>query len=163
MGTFFHSWRRKIGVLTLVLACVLMVGWVASLRAVLHTAFSIGKCTLIQLISREATVTIRKVHSKLPVQEIQVDRVLLMGFQTPQGRSTGNLAVNVDSKARADEGSPYHWTIKNYGFEIGGVVDAKFPLDVFIVTVPYWSIVLPLTLLSAWLLLSKRRQKVTSN
>jgi len=30
MREFFHGWRRKIGVVTLVMACVLMVGWVRS-------------------------------------------------------------------------------------------------------------------------------------
>ena len=31
MFTFFHGWRRKAGVLTLLLACVVMGGWVRSL------------------------------------------------------------------------------------------------------------------------------------
>ena len=30
MDEFFRGWRRKIGVLTLVMACVFMVGWVRS-------------------------------------------------------------------------------------------------------------------------------------
>lgn len=33
MGTFFKPLRRKFGVVTLGLACVLMVGWVRSLSA----------------------------------------------------------------------------------------------------------------------------------
>ena len=32
MGEFFSGWRRKIGVVTLVTACVLMAGWIRSLR-----------------------------------------------------------------------------------------------------------------------------------
>ena len=30
MREFFKPWRRKIGVVTLVMACVLMAGWVRS-------------------------------------------------------------------------------------------------------------------------------------
>ena len=31
MGNFFRGWRRKLGVVTLLLACVAMGGWVRSL------------------------------------------------------------------------------------------------------------------------------------
>ena len=30
LGNFFHGWRRKLGVVTLVLACVFMGGWMRS-------------------------------------------------------------------------------------------------------------------------------------
>ena len=30
MGEFFHGWRRKVGIVTLVIACVFMAGWVRS-------------------------------------------------------------------------------------------------------------------------------------
>ena len=33
MGDFFHGWRRKIGVVTLVMALVFVSGWVRSLCA----------------------------------------------------------------------------------------------------------------------------------
>ena len=28
MGDFFHGWRRKVGLLTLVMACVFTAGWI---------------------------------------------------------------------------------------------------------------------------------------
>jgi hypothetical protein len=34
MLTFFHGWRRKMGVATLVMACVSMAGWVRSFQSV---------------------------------------------------------------------------------------------------------------------------------
>ncbi len=155
MGEFFNPWRRKLGLLTLLVACVLMSGWVRSLRTVNNTVIRFGGHSLIQLISRDQTLAVRRIKSKLRVKELSVDRVLLIGFQAPRGNSTGNLAINVDPPTRAAEGSPFHWIIKSYGFEIGDCSDQQFPLQIFVARVPYWSIVIPLTLLSAYLLISK--------
>jgi len=157
MREFFKGWRRKVGVTTLMMALVGMGGWLRSLRGVDKTSFSIGNRSLVQLISLDGKMALRRIKSELPVKEFSVDRVLLLGFQAPQGNSTGNLAISVDAKSRADEGSPYRWILKRNGFEIGGVVDQQFPLQVFVVCFPYWSIVTPLTLLSAYLLLTKPR------
>jgi len=33
MGEFFHGWRRRIGLVTLMVACVFTAGWVRSLGA----------------------------------------------------------------------------------------------------------------------------------
>ena len=40
MGEFFKPWRRKLGIVTLVLACVFMGGWVRSYSA--HDALNIA-------------------------------------------------------------------------------------------------------------------------
>lgn len=157
MREFFKPWRRKAGCVTLLMSLCFMAGWMRSLRGVEYFEFFIGHRSLIQLISREGTAAVRRVKSELTVKEISVDRVLLMEFQPPQGNSTGHLAISVDATSRSLEGSPHRWMMNNYGFEIGGVADRKFPLQVFMICVPYWSIVIPLTLLSAWLLLSKPR------
>ena len=149
MNTFFRGWRGKIG--------VLMGGWLRSLRAVNNTALAFGEHSLIQLISRDEALAVRRIKSKLVVKELSVDRVLLMGFQAPQGNSTGDLAINVDPPTRAAEGSPFHWIIKSYGLEIGDCADQQFPLQIFVARVPYWPLVILLTLLSAYLLISKPR------
>lgn len=158
MSEFFRGWRRKIGVLTLLLACVLMGGWLRSLRAVNNVAFTIGGHSLVQLISRDEALAVRRIKSRLAVKELSVDRVSLIGFQAPQGNSTGNLAINVDPPARTAEGSPFDWIMKRYGFEIGNCADKQFPLQIFVVRVPYWFMVIPLTLISAYLFLTKPRQ-----
>ena len=44
------------------------------------------------------------------------------------------------------------WRFRYFGFGIGDEVD-----QTGVLRAPYWSIVIPLTLLSAWLLLSKPR------
>ncbi len=158
MGDFFKPWRRKVGVMALLIACMFMSGWVRSLRTANNIAFNMGGRSLIQLISRDQALAVRRVKSKLSVKELSVDRVLLMGFQPPKGNSTGNLAINVDPPTRSAAGSPFRWTIRRHGFEIGDCTDQQFPLEIFIVRVPYWSVVLPLTLISAYLLLARPRK-----
>jgi hypothetical protein len=163
MKEFFQPWRRKIGVVTLILACVLMGGWLRSLRAVNNIAFTIGDHSLIQMISRDEALAVRRIKSRLAVKELSVDRVLLMGFQAPQGNSTGHLATNVDPPTRAAEGSPFNWIMKLHGFEIGNCADKQLPLQIFVARVPYWSIVIPLTMASAYLLHGKTRVSIKSH
>jgi len=157
MGEFFKPWRRKLGLLTLMMACVLMSGWVRSLRTMNYTVIRFGDDSLVQLISRDQALAVRRIKSNLSVNMLSVDRVLLMGFQAPRGNSTGNLAINVDPTTRAAEGSTFHWIMKSYGFEIGDCSDQQFPLQIFVARIPYWSIVIPLTTLSAYLLITKPR------
>ncbi len=42
MHTFFHGWRRKTGVVSLVMACVFTVGWMRSRVALDSVAFAVG-------------------------------------------------------------------------------------------------------------------------
>ena len=97
MGEFFNGWRRKVGVVTLIIACLFTAFWLATLE----TEFPILD---FDLGTDEGNLTIR----------------VQLWFDPPM--------IDID----------YCWKI------------------------PYWSIVLPLTLLSALLLLSRPRPK-TSN
>lgn len=160
MSDFLHGWRRKAGLVILVMACGLMAAWIRSSKTTNHIGFFTGAHSLCQVISRQQTVAIRIVQSELPVQEVSVDRVLLMGFQPPQGNSTGHLAVNIDPTTRAAEGSPYRWILNWRGFEIGRCSDGQFPLQVFVVCVPYWLIIMPMTLLSGYLLVRKPKHSI---
>lgn len=159
MGTYFKPLRRKVGVVMLLLACGFMAIWVRSLRSENHFSFFVSNHTLVQLINRKGAAAIRTVQSDLPVEETDsgVDRVVLMGWVSRSGKEKGDLAISVDAPARAIEGSPYHWIVNRYGVEVGGVTDKEFPLRVFIICLPHWSIVMPLAVISAWLLLSKHR------
>jgi len=59
MLTFFHGWRRKMGVATLLVACVLAIGWLRSIKefdgiyagagdfvfvASMHQSICVGRC-----------------------------------------------------------------------------------------------------------------------
>lgn len=43
MREFFKPWRRKLGVVTLVMACLLMAGWVRSVRKLDHCSFHVSE------------------------------------------------------------------------------------------------------------------------
>lgn len=112
MSGYFKPLRRKIGVLTLVLACVFAIGWIDSLTQFRSLYFVDWKRSVIwQALSRDA---------KLAVEGKRFDHTNSPTFLY----NNGPVETHVD---------------------LGGV--------------PYSSIVIPLTLLSAYLLLSKPRSK----
>jgi hypothetical protein len=101
MLEFFKPWRRKLGCITLVMACAFMAGWVR------------GQLVVTQLFSVRATSD---------------------DFAFYQSALTRNGLIfckRIGSNHVVD----YEWYH----------------------TIPYWSVVLPLTILSAYLLLSKPR------
>jgi len=51
MGNFFHGWRRKTGVVTLIMACMFMGGWIRSLSETDVFTLPIGRLPLGVLIS----------------------------------------------------------------------------------------------------------------
>lgn len=54
-----------------------------------------------------------------------------------------------------------NWRFRLLGFRVGEFENSEYGFSQTYVSVPYWSIVIPLTLLSAYLLISKLRQKPT--
>ena len=117
MGEYFKPWRRKIGVVTLVMACVVVAGWVR------------GRC---------------------------VRDFVDSGRYLPGSRGIV-IDNNRDSFTLKTREGPTICLLP--GGEINTVLpvsDAKVVL-VTLIRIPYWSIFIPLTLLSAYLLFSKPR------
>ncbi len=118
VGEFFKGWRRKAGLVTLAMACVLMVGWMRSYLII--DAVSLGAVKQGQsLMSKGGRLglTDQWFYDK--------DQLYWKSFTIAQARIM---------------------------FPIHGGPDIRFWV------VPYWSLVLPLTLLSAWLILAKPRK-----
>ena len=109
MGEFFNGWRRKVGLVTLVIACLLATGWVRSCRYY----------DLIWIQDQNASYFVYSMDGTVSVWWLSGRRFV----------------------------SSFGWVsseITNWE-ERGGHVS-------------YWSLVLPLTLLSAWLILIKPRK-----
>ena len=102
VGEFFKGWRRKAGLVTLAMACVLAVAWMRSY--------------------------------------VIEDRIVLSTTPGASGQHAPGAANMIAS--RQGKLWLYHWMAAG--------------LEEF--AVPYWSLVLPLTLLSAWLILAKPRK-----
>jgi len=148
MGGYFKPWRRKLGVVTLVMACVFAVGWVRSFRICDNIGISNGDRSYHQLFSCPnwfGWVMVPCTKGTIP-----------NWYQTSvHGWHTSNL----DHRMR--EESPYsmvhlHMEAKGrgYNWRYSDVSNPHF-------IVPYPSVVITLTLISFWLLLSKPKTSTT--
>jgi len=142
MGDFFHRWKRKAGCVTLVMASVVMVAWMRSRSTVDVAMFSLGTCRSVFVSGGQSFQFIF-----YPLRAFFIDP-----FDAP----------GVESMFQVDQGS----------FEQGsyGHNSARGHLEYVtfddedeeqITMIPYQSIVVPLTALSAWLLISKPRPRQT--
>ena len=189
MRAFFRGWKRKVGCVTLFIACILTTGWVRSRteqdfvriqrqsgkyfdgwRPVDTSFWIMSYGSALELASSTPTPP-RKVASR---QEPGADAgqttftmttpspppkapFLMWGSQKlekyyqARGYSDGKL----DDKWKFfDVEWRWDWGPFQFGAgHDGGNHDISFVFPVF----PYWSIVVPLTGMSAWLFLSRRR------
>jgi len=143
MGEFFNGWRRKTGVVTLVMACVLLAGWVRTInRPVffdLQDNVTLASVTGWLSLSRRRPAPEIKVHSwPLCVEngEYYEDVLWISDWSIP-GFRVQEYGTCDDSDGTPESAS---WTrVKEIGME-------------------YWVLILPCTLLSASLLLTKSRR-----
>ncbi len=127
MGEFFKGWRRKAGLGTLAMACVLAVGWMRSYTVAADAAwFVIGS---------------------------QQQRMV-------------SLSGRVSWKSYPVSGEGV-WKVRSY-IKSGPILSEDLFFREWSIwsawVIPYWSLVLPLTLLSAWLILGNRpTSRATTN
>ena len=146
MGDFLYGWRRKAGGVALVLACVVVAGWVRSWRV----------DDLIQLTSEEDMATDIHIRSFEGFLIMQVETLVPpkpIKWAVPKWS-----IVELHKTAAADD--PMIWRFRWCGFAAGYELGRAYLPDgrVDLWFIPYWSIVIPLTLLSAYLLLVKPRK-----
>ncbi len=147
MGDFFKPRRRKVGVVTLLMACVSMAAWVRSLSTYDSAMISNGDRSYHQLMSSPNWIG----WTLIPCTKGAIPAVIRRQY----GCHSGD-AYNLNSQG------PYtpfcmiysHLESKGKGFNY---VDSNEVNPHLII--PYSSIVAPLTLLAAWLLLSKPRTR----
>jgi hypothetical protein len=162
MGDFFKGWRRRIGILTLVLACVVMGSWLRSQKVVDHI---IIRC------SETGHESLASVDGRLFWISFNPDR---NNFKNAKMRMVWPKWEAQLSARPGDSlfGNLHTGSSGWQSFGIGsGVVTRRFPLlDNVLIKfwiIPYWTIVIPLTLLSALLLFfqspADRFQRLRSN
>ena len=152
MREFFKGWRRKAGCVTLVMACMLMAGWVRSL-----------------IIRDEITV-----HGSPRQTGVSMDGFVTWSRFAPDAIKTEVTwtAKEITSQVRKESrrhGS-YDWKWECCGFLFGTITTKstwwsrgiEFTNTEDYWQVPYWSATVPLTLLSGFLILWKPRKKVAS-
>lgn len=150
MCEFFKPWRRKLGVATLAMACLFAAGWVRGSYVADELRFPITRKTAGEITSaNEGCYFIYQ-------QRLTGDDLVCrwsFAVQNEQRAYVGNFFSNIATPGKGEVDDEVGWTVNYFGFYAGSAHNKQFGRG--IVVVPYWSIVLPLTLLSAWLLLSK--------
>ena len=153
MSEFFKPWRRKIGCVTLLMACVFAAGWVRSPFFTDVISYSTGENSADFWFSADSTFG-------------------WFGFRVDREKfSNGTPSVTImgpdfPTWSTSPKGRDELWFLKSprrwLGFNAGRKKNDIAGDFVLFAAVPYWSIVLPLIALSAYLLLSNPRQSTPS-
>ena len=154
MREFFTGWRRKVGVMTLMMALVFEVGWVRSLNIIDIAHFQPQESRYC-ILSKDGELSCRyfSPFSEVPEQGFKSIRWTSAELTTNRRR---NYKTNWDDK---DVKWHWHWG----SFDFGSASYEMLPISPYPIwfrredvwQIPYWSIVVPLTLFSAFLLLTK--------
>jgi hypothetical protein len=142
MREFFRGWRRKVGCVTLLMACALLVGWVRSHVVLDSLSFSV----------------------RCQVTESLVSGGGLVAWQAKTNTSPPSVTWNTAPVTDSFDGFNFpsmRCSWRRFGFGLGEFVpEEEFDTERIVFRiVPYWSLILPLTLLSAYLILWKPRQQ----
>ena len=143
MREFFRGWRRKSGCIMLAIACVFMIGWFRSQNNFDELQLFRGWKTTHFLMSFDERIGWSSVNDPNDNPNPAHIRTLPFSFQT-QRRDPNEIMEIFDLLG-------IQWITEWRGFLSG--TSASLGIQIWIV--PYWSINIPLTALSAWLLLSK--------
>jgi hypothetical protein len=154
MPTYFKPLRRKIGIVTLALACVFAAGWARSQGYDDELDFWTGPHQTHSLNSSPTGICWMKRSNLPPDVPMTTGRCGLVAFQS----------WHVGPGPFSDVPDPFRWSTPQWQFSAMGFHFAESTINppdygnLRIWIIPYWSIVIPMTLLSAWLLLSKVRK-----
>ena len=128
MGDYFKPLRRKLGLVTLVMACVFMAAWVRS--------YSFTE----QIIPPGQTSTFQ-VWISLP------DRLAWMRVQGQGPSATSSLPIFTSAPSSEpypidSEEAQWHWRFIGFGSGTDNITGGSAH-KYFFWTIPYWSIVIP--------------------
>lgn len=133
MREFFQGWRRRVGCITLLMAIALMAGWMRS-----RLVEDVAACSILDN---------RHVFATYP------DQIVWWTW---------------NESATRDISFPINWSEIDWYLQPPDIIRAyeikwSAPNLIWHWEVPYWSLTVPLTLLSAWLLLSRPRRSTKPN
>ena len=179
MRDYFKPLRRRIGVLTLVMACVLMGGWMNSLTTEHHVDVLKTNFRSERLVSTNSNIVWESFSSEIPAHYFPTTFHIwrhsqpglesgkdgfayvctdgtannyceIQFFFNPDSRDAAKAQGNSSMETRCELAERWFWF---------GYLQWHDWASLTVFLVPYWSIVGPLTLLSAWLLLPKHDQR----
>ena len=136
MREFFHGWRRKVGCVTLVMACALTIGWMRSVTKCDEVRIPVKNGVVVGMVSGASSVGIHwGIDNGLRYPEV---------WSIEASESPGSCLMDLGWRVRGD--------LLGFGFVyIPGDRSSLW-------AVPYILMVLPLAILSAYLILWKPRR-----
>lgn len=171
MSEFFRGWRRKIGVVILVTACLLAMGWVRSLVIGDQVAFEIHQTFNNSLTENHFLTSkngclrwIRYGFYSNGVNPTSVDPLSIWTVVPLDSSSEPfdefkdtSVHLSIAQTRKKFRGEHYwHWRWQWLQFDFGkGQAYGDAPMLVWVV--PYWSITITMAILAAFLILSKSR------
>lgn len=143
MWDYFKPFRRKLGLVTLLLACVVAAGWIRSR--------SYADCWTID--NGMAGRNFGSSQFGLGYEYFHDSNGSVIPTRT-------HFSTEDWSKGPLSSLDNMKWDFDACGFRFGEAKTSNKAFQLRTAIIPYWSIVTPLTLLSAWLLLSKSRTRL---
>ena len=158
MREFFHGWRRKAGCVTLMMACAVMGLWIRGQRFRDELAFASASGTEKEIHAIvSAAAGIMWIRERLPDWSM----VQVTSFPVWNSHRYGDDDTS-DFSGETDTRGDSLWRWKWCGFDLGQGnhygKDLTGPTISYWIA-PYWSIAIPLMLLSAYLILWKPRKQ----
>jgi hypothetical protein len=146
MGEFFHGWHRKLGCLMLLMACAFMSWWIRGYHLKDEIWLWQDDMTWVHSLAFS--------HQGIFWESVEV------GYRFPVPVRFNWSVSQIVAQEQNEFGlSEMEWRWQCLGFDFGrchGVFDRG--THEFFCRIPFWSVVLPPTLTSAFLLLSKPRK-----
>ncbi|HEY4258627.1 MAG TPA: hypothetical protein VGM98_00645 [Schlesneria sp.] len=137
MRTFFRDWRRKVGCVTLAIACVFTAAWWRSLETFDEFEYRIGD-------------TIYAVRSAQGGASLATDQILSEDAERHYRLWTSMLIEPACTQIDPNFVESPKRGFESLGFYFGGNPEVDTTC-----AVPYWAVVLLMTLLSAYLIVWK--------
>jgi len=155
MKEFFKGWRRKVGCVTLLMALFLTGMWIRSFK-IFDNFWITSLQNRNSLSSSDGCIRLGHAHAneaRVTKWDVKYDSHVIKR----KAKSASNFTEHDFSRVAGDfylKSATHNW-----GHYSDLVQTPGPPISVRLISaqVPYWSIVIPLTLLSAWLLISKSR------
>ena len=155
MAEFFRGWKRKVGCVTLLMALMLVAGWVRSeaIRDFIMLDLNKSDGNWDWVYSNRQRLFWQRTYDD-PDYTRRMPYFKMQSLGIPHRSNLDDHQNSMD----------YLYRKRFFGFELAwfstyGSITQPYSR---VIAVPYWSITIPLTSLSAWLLLSRSR-KSTQN
>lgn len=162
MREFFKGWKRTLGLLTLLFACVFAAGWVRSRRTVDQVVFPIPS-----ILSSQINVGVLCLWRQGVVLILQANGRDARASVAPKWWSWESSHISATAMTEGLDGlhemPNMQVKFRCFGVSHSELINPSYPSDsmrTWYYMAPYAPIVIPLTLISAWLLLSKPRVPV---